>query len=365
MCVNKRAGGFTSQDAEKAIELARHVSTSIHQQPTDIPLGERPPVPTESVTATVRLIGDSESIRDLRHTIQRVSQTELPVLIMGENGTGKEVVSRMIHSGSKRADRPFLAVNCAAISETLLESELFGHEKGSFTDAHRTRAGKFELAHGGTLFLDEIGDMSLTGQVKLLRVLEEKVITRVGGTETIEADVRVLAATNKDLAQLVRDRLFREDLFFRLNVVTLRVPPLRARQRDILLLARHFLEEFSRRVERPIPVLSAEAERRLLQHQWPGNVRELRNLMERIVFLSTEDTVDEQVLAAVLPDSPTQPVGSMELPLSEATRQFQIDYISHHIEAARGNMSEAARRLGLHRSNLYRKLSQLGMAEPQ
>ena len=211
------------------------------------------------------------------------------MLLLGENGTGKEVVARSIHFGSRRRKHPFIAVNCAALTETLLESELFGHEKGAFTDAHEARAGKFELASGGTLFLDEIGDMSLAGQAKLLRVLEEKTIVRVGGSKPIHTDVRVLAATNQKLAELVRAKRFREDLYFRLNVVTLELPPLRERGDDIMLLAEHFLQQFCRRAGRRVPKFTAAARKRLESHTWPGNVRELRNLMERLAYLSSGD----------------------------------------------------------------------------
>jgi len=243
-----------------------------------------------------------------------------------------------------------------------LESELFGHEKGAFTDAHEARPGKFELASGGTLFLDEIGEMSLSGQAKLLRVIEEKVVVRVGGSRPIHTDARVVAATNKNLAQRVREGAFREDLFFRLNVVTLELPPLRERGEDILLLAEHFLRDFCVKARRKAPKFSAAARKRLLAHSWPGNVRELRNLMERLAYLSQGDKIDADELAFILaPNAQTPAISSMDLPLTEATRQFQVEYISKHIEAARGNMTDAAARLGLHRSNLYRKMRQLEM----
>ena len=275
--------------------------------------------------------------------------TDLAVLILGENGTGKEVVSRMVHYLSKRRDEPFIAVNCAALTETLLESELFGHEKGAFTDAHESRAGKFELASGGTLFLDEIGDLSLGGQAKLLRVLEEKVVVRVGGSIPIPTDTRVVAATNQNLAEMVRDRRFREDLFFRLNVVTVQMPPLRERVDDILLLAEHFLHDFAARARRRPPTLTDEAVKRLRQHAWPGNVRELRNLMERLAYLDCKATRSMRrtwrSLFRRAERIELSPI-SLDLPLTEATKHFQADYIRKHIEAAGGNMSDAARRLG-------------------
>ncbi|MGE3244605.1 MAG: sigma 54-interacting transcriptional regulator, partial [Pirellulales bacterium] len=239
----------------------------------------------------------------------------------------------------------------------------FGHEKGAFTDAHEARAGKFEAASGGTLFLDEIGDMSLSGQAKLLRVLEEKKVVRVGGNREIHTDVRVLAATNQKLAELVRARRFREDLYFRLNVVSLELPPLRDRGDDILILAEHFLRHFSKQAGRRTPKLSASARKRLISHTWPGNVRELRNLMERLAYLSAGEKIEAEDLAFIL--SPTNAGAAAigeGLTLNDATDQFQTEYIKQSIARARGNVSLAAKNLGVHRSNLYRKMRQLGMA---
>ena len=251
-----------------------------------------------------------------------MADTDLAVLILGENGTGKEVVAQMTHYHSSRRQEPFVAVNCAAITETLLESELFGHEKGAFTDAREMRQGKFELASGGTLFLDEIGDMSLGGQAKLLRVLEEKVVVRVGGSATIPTDARVLAATNQNLAELVRAKRFREDLFFRLNVVTLDLPPLRSRGDDVELLAEHFLKIFSAKARRKAAKFTAAARKRLITHLWPGNVRELRNLMERLAYLSPEDQdkIDAPDLAFIMsPSAGAASILALDEPLTEAT----------------------------------------------
>jgi Nif-specific regulatory protein len=253
-------------------------------------------------------------------------------------------------------------VNCAALPDTLLESELFGHEKGAFTDARETRQGKFELASGGTLLLDEIGDMSLNGQAKLLRVLEEKLVVHVGGSTPIHTDVRLLAATNHNLAELVQARKFRQDLYFRLTVVTLNVPPLRERGDDVLLLSAHFLRDFAIKARRPSLELTAAAKKRLGTHSWPGNVRELRNLMERLAYLSASEQVDADELSFIMsPAAPRPSLVDDDQPLTEATRQFQIAYIQSQIDRARGNMTDAAERLGLHRSNLYRKMHQLGM----
>jgi transcriptional regulator with PAS, ATPase and Fis domain len=284
------------------------------------------------------------------------------VLILGENGTGKEVIAQSIHYVSRRRNKPFVAVNCAAIPEALAESELFGHEKGAFTDAREARTGKFELADGGTLFLDEIGDLSLAGQGKLLRVLEEKVLVRVGGSRPIHTDARVVAATNQNLAEMVRQKRFREDLYFRLNVVTLDLPPLRNRPGDVLILAEYFLADFCKRARRKTLEITAAARKRLADHSWPGNVRELRNLMERLAYLSTGERIDTDDLAFILSPRGQLPAGpELGQSLADATNRFQIDYIRRTIEEQEGNMSRAAARLGLHRSNLYRKMRQLGM----
>lgn len=359
--LNKRSGAFTPEDEEALGELARHAAVALENaQDRQQLLAARRQL-TAQAAEQVRLLGESPAIEALRSVIRRVADTELAVLILGENGTGKEVVAQMIHYLSRRREKPFIAVNCAAIPEALAESELFGHERGAFTDAREARPGKFELASGGTLLLDEIGDLSLAGQAKLLRVLEERVLVRVGGSTPIATDARVLAATNQDLAELVRQKKFREDLFYRLNVVTLELPPLRDRPQDILLLAEHFLDDFSRRARRPKPEWTEPACQRLLAHRWPGNVRELRNLMERLAYLSASDRIEAAELDAILAPRSAAPAHLAGKTLSEATEAFQADYIRQAIQQAGGNMGEAAARLGLHRSNLYRKMRQLGM----
>ena len=363
--INKLAGAFTQDDEDALGELAAHASVALENAQDRQQLLSANRQIAEQAAEKVRLIGESPTIEALRSIIRRVADTDLAVLILGENGTGKEVVAQSIHYLSRRRDQPFIAVNCAAIPETLAESELFGHEKGAFTDAHEARQGKFELASGGTLFLDEIGDLSLSGQAKLLRVLEEKVLVRVGGSTPIHTDARLLAATNQNLADMVRAKRFREDLYFRLNVVTLDLPPLRERGNDVLLLAEHFLSDFCRRARRKPPQLTAAARKRLLEHPWPGNIRELRNLMERLAYLSAEDRVEAEDLAFILsPRGQTALTADFSQSLADATIRFQVEYIRRQIEQSGGNISLAATRLGLHRSNLYRKMRQLGMDGP-
>ena len=362
--LNKHDGAFTADDELCLRQLGIQAAIALRHLEERDQLERNCEQLTDRVTQGVRLIGESAAMVALRDTIGRLAMTDLPVLILGESGTGKEVCAQTLHYQGPRADSPFVAVNCAALTETLLESELFGHEKGSFTDADDMRQGKFELAAGGTLFLDEIGDMSPGGQAKLLRVLEQKVITRVGGSQPIPIDTRVVAATNANLAESVRERKFREDLYYRLSVVTLDLPALRDRPEDILPLAESFLKHFAIQARRPGLALSAEARRRLQAHSWPGNVRELRNLMERVAFLSSGDRVEAEDLAFILSpeqESPSQP--SLDLGLDKATRAFQCDYIQRAIKRVGGNMSEAARLLGLHRSNRYRKMRQLGMGD--
>lgn len=363
--LNKKNGTFSAEDEAALVELAAHASIALENAQDREQLLSTSRQLTEQAAEQVRMVGKSPKIEALRSVVRRVADTDLAVLILGENGTGKEVVAQSIHYLSKRRDKPFVAVNCAAIPDTLAESELFGHEKGAFTDARDMRQGKFELADSGTLFLDEIGDLSLSGQAKLLRVLEEKVLVRVGGSTPIHTDARVIAATNQDLTEMVRQKRFREDLYFRLNVVTLEIPRLSDRGDDILLLAEHFLADFSRKARRKVPQFTPAARERLLRHPWPGNVRELRNLMERLAYLTAEDTIDASDLAFILsPRRGQEAAVFVDRPLSDATAEFQVQYIKRAIEQSGGNVSQAAEKLGLHRSNLYRKMRQLDMNVP-
>ncbi|MFN7888991.1 MAG: sigma-54 interaction domain-containing protein [Pirellula sp.] len=366
--INHTDGRFDAQDEQDLIELARHASASLSNTQQMQRLMQTRDRLTQDALQQVQLIGESAEMQSLKATVKRVGETDLAVLLLGENGTGKEVVSRQIHYQSKRRFEPFIAVNCAAITETLLESELFGHEKGAFTDAHETRTGKFELASGGTLFLDEIGDMSLAGQTKLLRVLEEKVVVRVGGSITIPVNVRVIAATNQNLVELVQNKKFREDLYYRLTVVTIKLPALKNRADDVLELADFFLTMFCNKIGRNKPKWTESAKKRLLAHEWPGNVRELRNIVERIAYLTAEDTIDDSQIDFVRSprsqQSETESFIDLRKSLADATTDFQIRYIEEQIKAAHRNVTQAAERMGLQRSNLYRKMKQLGMKQP-
>ena len=360
--INHRGEGFDAFDAAILADLATHAAVAIESQRARRKLTETRDRLVDDAASSTQLIGNHSSVQSVRQSAGKVAKTDLTVLVLGKNGTGKEVLARHVHFESDRRNGPFIAVNCAALVETLLESELFGHEKGAFTDANQTHVGKFELANGGTLFLDEVGDMSPGGQAKLLRVLEEKVVVRVGGSQPIPVDVRVIAATNQPLELLIEQRRFREDLFFRLNVVKLTLPPLADRGDDVLLLARHFLEHFCYQIGRQVPTLDAGAREALISHIWPGNIRELRNTIERVCYLCNEDEIrsDDLMLGGAITGS-SGGSGQIVGTLSDATRQFQVDHINRAIEACGGNMTDAAARLGLHRSNLYRKMRQLGM----
>ncbi len=360
--INKLNGDFSDEDLTSLQDFGVQTSIAIKNTKELENLVRSNQTLTDRVETGSDIIGESESISALRGTIQRLAATDLPVLILGESGTGKEVAAEALHHQGPRAARPFVAVNCAALTETLLESELFGHEKGAFTDAQSMHIGKFELAEGGTLFLDEIGDMSVGGQAKLLRVLEQKVITRVGGTQQIPVNVRVLAATNANLTEKVQEKQFRQDLYYRLSVVTIELPPLRERPEDILPLASFFLRRFCADASRKLLTFSPDAEKRMQIHGWPGNVRELRNLMERVAFLSNGDRIEVDDLAFILsPQRDAFDDLSDGIGLAEASNKFQREYIKRAVKRMQGNMSDAAEFLGLHRSNLYRKMRQLGM----
>jgi two-component system nitrogen regulation response regulator NtrX len=314
------------------------------------------------------IIGVSAAINSVRELIEQAGDSDARILITGENGTGKEVVAKAIHLRSSRAGRPFVEVNCAAIPETLIESELFGHEKGAFTDAIFSRKGRFEIANGGTLFLDEIGDMSLPAQAKVLRVIQEQKIERLGGEKTIETDVRIIAATNKDLEKACAQGHFRQDLYFRLNVIPIHVPPLRDRVSDIPLLLRHFLNEFDIGDLK----LEQDALEMLSSHNWPGNVRELKNLAERIAVMHTGSNMDGQALSALInkvgggksavPGGIALPEKMLERNWNDAKESFEKHYLEFHLFKNNGIISRTAEAIGIYPSNLHAKLKKYGIA---
>src|SRR5438876_580514 len=314
------------------------------------------------------MVGESYAIRQLREQVAMAAPTNGRVLIYGENGTGKELVARTIHALSRRRNSAFVEVNCAAIPEDLIESELFGHVRGAFTGAVADRRGKFEAADGGTIFLDEIGDMSLKTQAKVLRVLQEQTMEPVGGTATVRVDVRVLAATNKDLQTEIRAGRFREDLYFRLNVIPIFVPALRDRQEDIPLLADHFMAGFAREYGRRVKSFESGARSALQRYPWPGNVRELRNVIERLMIMVPGESIVAGDLTFL--DLTGVPRADAAGPLAAAERgtlyeardQFERDLILRTLAAQQGNMSRTAEVLGVERSNLYRKMKAFGIA---
>jgi two-component system response regulator AtoC len=318
----------------------------------------------EEYHAFVDIVGRDEHMLEIFDLIGRVADSDATVLITGESGTGKELIARAIHQQSHRAQRPFVAVNCTAIPEQLIESELFGHERGAFTGAVQRRIGKFELAHTGTLFLDEIGSMRLDMQTKLLRALQEREIERVGGERTIKVDVRIVAATNADLRELVKEKAFRDDLYYRLNVIPVYVPPLRARREDIPLLVRYFLDKYNRQFNRHLRGFSLAAMEALQAYDWPGNVRELENIVERLVVISKHDTVQLRELPLDLQSSHTPLIEQLDeqgYDLRKAVQQFEREYIRRVLEKTHWNQTAAARMLGIHRNTLLGKIEQLDL----
>ncbi len=320
------------------------------------------------------IAGQSQPMQEVFRLIHKVAPTDSTVLILGESGTGKELVARAIHYQSSRKDFPLVTVNCGAIPSELLESELFGHEKGAFTGAVRTRVGRFEMAQGGTVFLDEIGDMPPMLQVKILRVLQEHQFERVGGTRTIDVDIRVLAATNQDLAARVAAGDFREDLFYRLNVVPIQVPPLRERRSDIPLLCEHFLERFAQQKGLELKTLSPEVAEALTRYDWPGNVRELENLLERMVVLAEDEVIGSDSLppklldpaAGELTNGGLEELPEVELPpqglnLKAAVDQMERKLILKALQRSGGNKTQAAALLGLNRTTLVEKMKKMGL----
>ncbi|MFH1374491.1 MAG: sigma-54 dependent transcriptional regulator [bacterium] len=306
---------------------------------------------------TTEIIGESDAIRKVKEMISLVAPKDATVLITGPSGTGKELVARAIHALSPRAEKRLVAINCAAFPETLLESELFGYEKGAFTGADKTKQGRFELADGGTLLLDEIAEMPPTMQVKLLRVLEERKIERLGSVKEIDLDIRILAATNRDLVKLVPEGRFREDLFYRLNVIMIDIPPLAERTGDILLLAEKFIEKFSRKVGKDIKGIDAMAAELLIGYTWPGNVRELENVIERAVVLTRSDQITKSDLSGLTSKSNAVMAAGVVMPLADVEKQ----HIKYCLDQLNWSVGQCAEKLGIHRNTLRTKIKEYGL----
>jgi transcriptional regulator with GAF, ATPase, and Fis domain len=306
------------------------------------------------------IVGKSASMRRLLQLVERVARQDTTVLVLGESGTGKELIAQALHRASRRNDKPFVAINCAAITETLLESELFGHEKGAFTGAVAQKKGKLEIAEGGTVFLDEIGELAAPLQAKLLRVLQQREFERVGGTRTIPLNVRIVAATNRDLNAEARKGRFREDLYHRLNVVALHMPALRERPEDIPLLAEHFLRKSARRIGRAMAGITPEAERQLIRYPWPGNVRELENAMERGVVLSDTEWLTPEDLPETITDA-VAPLPELKSSYESMVGDAKRDAILRAWEEANGDYKEAAALLGIHPNSLLRLIRRHGL----
>jgi DNA-binding NtrC family response regulator len=320
-----------------------------------------------------RIVGEHVSIREISQQLQRVAQTDATVLLLGESGTGKELFAHAVHHLSPRREQPFVALNCAAIPEGLVENELFGHERGAFTGAGARKAGKMDLAHRGTLFLDEIGELPLAIQAKLLRVLEERRFERVGGTQSIEVDVRIVVATNRNLQQAAAEKMFREDLFFRISAVPLTIPPLRERGNDVLLLAEHFLSKYGREFGKSGVHLSEEAKQRVLEYRWPGNVRELQNAVERAVILSDSPEISAETLQlhAQRPEPQAVPAGmlpadfswdgTLEEVIARAVQATEHVLLENTLRECRWNKTRAAEKLGVSAKTLAAKLKSSGL----
>ncbi len=354
---------FANDDLKQTIRRAlERIQLGKENRELKLRLRERAPLE--------KIVGQSEPIRRVFELIEKVAPLDVTVLITGESGTGKELVASAIHGLSPRRDGPFIRVNCAALPETLIESELFGFEKGAFTGAVARRQGKFELADGGTIFLDEIGDMSLATQTKILRILQEREFERVGGHETIKVDTRVLAATNRDLAEGIRNGTFREDLFYRLNVVTIQLPPLRERRSDIPLLLDHFGALFRSKFGKTEHRFSEQFLSRLLQYPWPGNVREFQNLIERAIILDDENLFGDASAGSFQRRAPLENTTMVDDSLLNLTYReakemvlngFDRKYFENLLNKAEHNISRAAAKAGMHRKNLYMKLKEIGL----
>jgi two-component system response regulator HydG len=347
-------------------QLVRALERAIHLRELEDEVG-RLRSEAEARRPSNEIVGESTAIAHLLETIATVAPTDATVLVTGESGTGKELVARAIHARSERREGPLVALNCGAMPETLLESELFGHAKGAFTDAKSSRRGLFVEASGGTLFLDEVGEMPLSMQVRLLRALEERRVRPVGGTQEVEFDTRIIAATNRDLESMVEEKTFREDLYYRINVVHLEVPPLRSRGTDVLAIAQHFVTKYAARHKKAVRGFSKDVADKLLAYNWPGNVRELSNTIERAVTLARYEELQLADLAPKVRDhAPTKLVVDTDDPRELVTLdELERRYVLRVMDVLSGNKSEATRVLGIDRSTLYRKLERWGAIKPE
>ena len=353
---------FTENHLEQMTALSFLVSAALDNAVSIEDLRQQNALLKDSLQIETNMIGESKPVQEVLQLIGKVAIADTTILITGESGTGKELAAQTIHRNSPRSEKPFVAINCATLNENLLESELFGHEKGAFTSAHGTKKGKLEIAEGGTVFLDEIGELAPPLQVKLLRVLQEREFERVGGTKTIKANVRVIAATNRNLEEEVKNRRFRNDLFFRLNVVQIKMPPLRERKSDIPLLAQHFIRKHSERCHRRVADLTAEAKKILLACNWQGNIRELENVIERAVVLGTASKILPEDLPKEMLESESSEVilnGDFYEQLKHAKQKIVLSAIN----GSNGNFTDAARLLGVHPNNLHRLVRELGIKD--
>uniref|UniRef100_A0A7V1EHB4 GAF domain-containing protein n=1 Tax=candidate division WOR-3 bacterium TaxID=2052148 RepID=A0A7V1EHB4_UNCW3 len=350
----KDSSEWTEEDKDLLLLIAYQAAQVIQNAQDHLKIHEYKDLLRDEIDSRYALIGRSEQFKNVLNFAEKVAQSNASVLILGENGTGKELLARYIHRLSQRREKPFIAVSCAAIPATLLESELFGYEKGAFTGALTQHKGRFELAHQGTIFLDEIGDLLPETQSKLLRVLQEREFERLGGTKTIKVDVRVIAATNQNLEEKIKQKLFREDLFYRLNVFPIYVPPLRDRKDDIIILAEHFLDYYAKQMNKDIKKFSDEVIERLIQYPWPGNVRELQNVIERAVVLTNTDTIKSEAL--MLPSEPIELPMTYDKGLKEAVEEFKMKYIKEVIKKCGGNQRKASRILKIQPTYLSRLL---------
>ncbi len=349
-------GPFTKEDLVLVGALANQAAVAIENAKLHARLQRENQSLRQILGKTEDFIGESSSVREILRQVERLSQADSTVLIRGESGTGKEIIARLLHYGGPRKSKPFISLNCANLSETLLESELFGHERGAFTDAREQKIGKFEQAEDGTIFLDEIGEMAMNTQAKLLRVLQEREFQRVGGNQTLRTKARIVASTNKDLEEATQKGTFREDLYYRLKVIELRLPALRERREDTPLLIDFFIRQFAQELSRPVPKISAEAMGLLLSYNWPGNVRELRNALERAMVLSSGDEIRPEQLPLDLVRPPMS-TSSKEAPLlSSSLGEVEKQVILKTLEACGWNKRQAASLLGISRPRLDRKI---------